>query len=83
MQTNTPCEIILADGAGHTFLSVRPIVLSLARSTMFGSTTAFSSNVSVHRLHPIYGGEQASAISFASAAPSNAVAGRLGRVLAG
>ena len=24
MQTNTPCEITLADGAGHTFLSDRP-----------------------------------------------------------
>jgi hypothetical protein len=51
-------------------LSVRPIVLSLARSTMFSSTTAGSNSVSVHRLRPLGGGEQASAISLASAAPS-------------
>ena len=44
------------------FLSVRPIVLSLARSTMFSCTTAVSSNVSVHRLRPFGGAEQASAI---------------------
>ena len=52
------------------FLSVRPIVLSLARSTMFSCTTALSSSVSVHRLRPFGGGEQASAISLASLAPS-------------
>jgi hypothetical protein len=53
-----------------SFLSVRPIVLSLARSTMFNSTTAVSSSVSVHRLRPLGGAEQASAISLASATPS-------------
>src|SRR5215472_17345306 len=37
---------------------------------MFSSTTAVSSSVSVHRLRPLGGREQASAISFASAAPS-------------
>src|ERR1700732_3774606 len=52
------------------FFSVRPIVLSLARSTMFSSTTASSSNCNVHRLRPLGGGEQARAISFASEAPS-------------
>jgi transposase len=34
----------------NVFLSVRPIVLSLARSTMFSCTAAASSSVSVHRL---------------------------------
>jgi hypothetical protein len=37
---------------------------------MFSSTTAVSSSVSVHRLRPLGGGEQAKAISLASAAPS-------------
>jgi hypothetical protein len=66
-----------------SFLSVRPIVLSLARSTMFSCTTAVSSSVSVHRLRPFGGGEQASAISLASAAPSKMRFGGVGRVLAG
>ena len=35
------------------FFSVRPIVLSLARSTMFSSTTVSSSNRKVHRLDPL------------------------------
>jgi len=51
-------------------LSVRPIVLSLARSTMFSSTTAVSSSASVQRLRPLGGAEQASVMSLASAAPS-------------
>jgi hypothetical protein len=38
--------------------------------TMRCSTTASSSNCKVHRLCPLGGGEQASALSFASAAPS-------------
>ena len=46
------------------------MVLSLARSTMFSATTASSSNANVHRLRPLGGAEQASAISLASAAPS-------------
>src|SRR3954451_2965409 len=54
----------------RVFFSVRPIVLSLARSTMFSSTTAVSSSVNVQRLRPLGGDEQASAISLASAAPS-------------
>src|SRR4051812_41108274 len=52
------------------FFSVRPIVLSLARSTIFSSTTCSSSSCNVHRLRPFGGLEQAKAISFASAAPS-------------
>src|ERR1700729_1605435 len=63
----------------RVFLSVRPIVVSLARSTMFSSTTASSTNCNVHRLRPpafawgrlLGGGAQARAISFASEAPSN------------
>ena len=54
----------------NVFFSIRPIVLSLARSTMSSSTTAVSSNVSVHLARPLGGSEHASAISFASAAPS-------------
>ena len=54
----------------RVFFSVRPVVLSLARSTMFSSTAAASSSVNVQRLRPLGGGEQASAISLASAAPS-------------
>src|SRR5712672_408656 len=50
--------------------SVRPIVLSLARSTIFSSTTCSSSSCNVHRLRPFGGLEQAKAISLASAAPS-------------
>src|SRR5260370_5133564 len=57
-------------GPERVFLSVRPIVLSLARSTMFSSTTASSSSCSVHRARPLGGLEQARAISLASAAPS-------------
>ena len=52
------------------FFSVRPIVLSLARSTMFSSTTVSSSNRKVHFARPFGGGEHIRAISFASAAPS-------------
>jgi hypothetical protein len=60
----------LADGAGHTFFSTRPIVLSLARSTMLSSTTASSSSLRVHLFRPLGGSEQAKAISLASEAPS-------------
>src|SRR5258708_29772983 len=52
------------------FFSVRPIVLSLARSTIFSSTTASSSSCNVQRARPIGGLEQANAINLASAAPS-------------
>ena len=54
----------------NVFFSVRPIVLSLARSTMFSSTTADSSSFSVHLTRPLGGSEQANAISLASLAPS-------------
>src|SRR5450631_884635 len=52
------------------FLRVRPIVLSLARSTMFSSTTLFSNNRNVQRALPFGGSEQARAISLASFSPS-------------
>src|SRR6516165_3602874 len=54
----------------NVFLSVRPIVLSLARSTMFSSTTLFSNNRRVQRARPLGGSEQAKAISLASFSPS-------------
>jgi hypothetical protein len=41
--------IAVGDGAGECFFSVRPIVLSLARSTMPSSTTLFSNNRKVQR----------------------------------
>jgi hypothetical protein len=52
------------------FFSVRPIVLSLARSTIFSSTTASSSSCKVQRARPAGGLEQANAINLASAALS-------------
>src|SRR6188768_3727912 len=52
------------------FLSVRPIVESLARATMPSSTTLFSSSRNVQRARPLGGLEQASAISLASFSPS-------------
>ena len=54
----------------RVFFSVLPIVLSLARSTIFSSTTAIASSCGVHRLRPLGGLEQARAISLASASPS-------------
>src|SRR4029077_17690148 len=57
-------------GLKDVFLSVRPIVLSLARSTMFSSTTLFSNNRNVQRARPVGGSEQAKAISLASFSPS-------------
>ena len=52
------------------FSSVRPIVLSLARSTIFSSTTASSNSCNVQRARPAGGLEHANAINLASAAPS-------------
>src|SRR5438477_6253990 len=52
------------------FLSARPIVESLARSTMPSSTTLFSNSRSVQRARPFGGLEQAKAISLASFSPS-------------
>jgi len=54
----------------RVFFSVRPIVLSLARSTIFSSTTAASSSCKVHRARPAGGLEHANAINLASAALS-------------
>src|SRR5271157_4002193 len=52
------------------FFSVRPIVLSLAFSTMFNSTTFSSSRRRLQRANPSGAGEQVRAINLASAAPS-------------
>jgi hypothetical protein len=49
---------------------VRPIVESLARSTMPSSTTLFSNSRNVQRARPWGGLEQASAVSLASFSPS-------------
>src|SRR6516164_1400625 len=54
----------------RVFFSVRPIVLSLVFSTMLNSTTFSSSSRRVQWAKPSGAGEQARAISFASAAPS-------------
>src|ERR1700741_3297765 len=54
----------------NVFFSVRPIVLSLARSTMCSSTTFSSSRRRLQRAKPSGAGERVSAINFASAAPS-------------
>src|ERR1700751_2848481 len=51
------------------FFKTRPIVLSLARATIFNSTTLSSSNRSDHPACPGGGGEQAKAINFASFSP--------------
>ena len=55
----------------RVFFNIRPIVLSLAFSTMFNSTTFSSWRRRLRRANPPGAGEQAGAISFASAAPSN------------
>src|SRR6516162_9877594 len=60
-----------AMGFETIFLSVRPMVESLARSTMPSSTTVFSNSRSVQRAYPCGGLEQARAISLASFSPSN------------
>src|SRR5437016_14498062 len=60
-----------AMGFESVFLSVRPIVESLARSTMPSSTTLFSNSRNVQRARPFGGLEQAKAISLASLSPSN------------
>src|SRR5580658_5738147 len=60
----------IAMGLESVFFKVRPIVLSLAFSTMFNSTTFSSSNRRLQRAKPSGAGEQARAISLASVAPS-------------
>src|SRR6266700_2573337 len=62
--------LLLAMWLENVFFSVRPIVLSLARSTMCSSTTFSSSRRRLHLAKPSGTGESVSAISFASAAPS-------------
>src|SRR5882724_36116 len=62
--------LLPAMGLENVFLSVRPIVLSLARSTMLSSTTLFSNRRKVQRTRPLGGLEQAKAISLASFSPS-------------
>src|ERR1700751_3600445 len=57
-------------GLENVFFKTRPIVLSLALSTILRSTTFSSSNRNVHRTRPAGGSEQAKAISFASFSPS-------------
>src|SRR4030088_3006658 len=59
-----------AMGLENVFFSARPIVESLARSTICSSTTFFSNSRKVQRARPLGGLEQASAISFASFSPS-------------
>src|SRR5467141_4246758 len=54
----------------NVFFSVRPIVLSLARSTMCSSTTFSSSRRRLHLAKPSGTGESVRPLSFASAAPS-------------
>src|SRR5438552_4093985 len=60
-----------AMGLETVFLSVRPIVKSLARLTMPSSTTLFSNSRNVQRARPLGGLEHAKAISLASFSPSN------------
>src|SRR6516164_10604944 len=62
--------VLAALGLKSVFLSARPIVLWLARSTMPGSTPLFSNNRKVQRARPLGGLEQAKAISLASFSPS-------------
>src|SRR6266436_3820813 len=62
--------LLLAMGLENVFFNVRPIVLSLARSTMLSSTTLSSNNRKVQRARPLGGSEQAKAISLASFSPS-------------
>ena len=57
-------------GLKSVFLSARPIVLSVARTTMPSSTTLFSNNRKLQRARPLGGLEQARAISLASFSPS-------------
>src|SRR5882762_726406 len=62
--------LLAAMGFESVFLSARPIVESLARSTMPSSTTLFSNSRKVQRARPLGGLEQARAISLASFSPS-------------
>src|SRR5450432_2036157 len=57
-------------GLEDVFFNARPIVESLARSTICSSTTFFSNSRKVQRARPLGGLEQASAINLASFSPS-------------
>src|SRR6202158_1937807 len=61
---------LLAMGLENVFFSARPIVESLARSTICSSTTFYSNSRKVQRARPLGGLEQASAINLASFSPS-------------
>ena len=62
--------LFAAMGLESVFSETRPIVLSLARSTMLSSTTLFSSNRKVQRTRPLGSLEHARAINLASFSPS-------------
>ena len=62
--------LLLAMGPENVFFRTRPIVLSLARSTISSSTTFFSNIRKVQRARPWGGLEQANAINLASFSPS-------------
>src|SRR5258707_935231 len=62
--------VLAAMGLKSVFLSARPIVLSLARSTMPSATAFLSNKRQVQRLRPLAGLAQAKAISLASCSPS-------------
>src|SRR5262249_44473411 len=62
--------VLAAVGLEWGFLSPRPILLALARSTMPSATTLASNSRKVQRARPLGGLEQAKAISLASFSPS-------------
>jgi hypothetical protein len=62
--------LLLAMGLENVFFRTRPIVLSLARSTISSSTTFFSNIRKVQRARPLGGLEHANAINLASFSPS-------------
>src|SRR5258707_13624360 len=68
LRRNDPA--LSAVGLENVFFSVLPVVESLARSTIFSSTTFFSNSRRVQRARPLGGLEQARAISLASFSPS-------------
>src|ERR1019366_8738107 len=73
---------LFAVGLDNVFFSTRPIVLSLARSTISSSTTFSSNSRKLQRAKPSGGFEQARAINLASVSPSKMRAnGGLARTL--
>src|SRR5260370_4415265 len=62
--------VLAALGLKSVFLSARPIVLSLAPSTIPSSTTLFSNNRKVQPVRPLGASEQAQPINCASFSPS-------------